>query len=190
MIRILFGIVFGFLLVPIAVVAWFYKGNVPVAVADPPFPMEEQVAGVALHQRIDKELIQMPPVSPDEHTFIAGAHIYVERCAVCHGVHGKPSAMGDNFYPVAPQLWQKHRDSSVVGVSDDQPGETYWKVANGIRMTGMPEFRTMLSDTEMWQVSVLLANADKPLPPEALNLLRGGPDSNSSEAGTPASTPQ
>jgi len=26
----------------------------------------------------------------------------------------------------------------VVGVSDDEPGETYWKVANGIRLTGMP----------------------------------------------------
>jgi len=47
------------------------------------------------------------------------------------------------------------------GVTDDVAGETYWKVANGIRLTGMPGFKNSLSDTEMWQVSVLLANAEK-----------------------------
>lgn len=46
-------------------------------------------------------------------------------------------------------------------MTDDPPGETYWKVANGIRLTGMPEFKRSLSETEIWQVSVLLANADK-----------------------------
>jgi thiosulfate dehydrogenase len=190
MFRMLFCILVGVMLVPIGVVAWFYRGNVPVAVADPPLPFEREITGVALNSRIDKELILMPPVQPEEKTFIAGAHVYLEKCAVCHGVHGRPSAMGDNLYPAAPQLWEKHRNSSIVGVSDDPPGETYWKVANGIRLTGMPEFRTMLSDTEMWQVSVLLANADKPLPPAALNLLRGEPDASTSQVGTPASTPQ
>jgi mono/diheme cytochrome c family protein len=58
-------------------------------------------------------------------------------------------------------------------VSDDPPGETYWKVANGIRLTGMPAFKDVLTETEMWQVSLLLANADKPLPPAALDILRG-----------------
>jgi mono/diheme cytochrome c family protein len=69
-------------------------------------------------------------------------------------------------------LWQKHERGDVVGVSDDPPGETYWKVANGIRLSGMPSYNQVLSDTEMWQVSVLLANADKPLPPAALELLK------------------
>jgi len=61
----------------------------------------------------------------------------------------------------------------VVGVSDDPPGETYWKVANGIRLTGMPSYKDILSDTAMWQVSLLLANADKPLPPAAIDILNG-----------------
>lgn len=46
-------------------------------------------------------------------------------------------------------------------MTDDEPGETYWKVANGIRLTGMPGFKQSLSETQMWQVSLLLANADK-----------------------------
>ena len=75
--------------------------------------------------------------------------------------------------PKAPQLWEKHHNGAVVGVSDDPPGETYWKVSNGIRLSGMPSFQNTLSDTQMWQVSLLLANADKPLPPEDLDVVEG-----------------
>jgi mono/diheme cytochrome c family protein len=60
----------------------------------------------------------------------------------------------------------------VVGVSDDLPGETYWKVRNGIRLTGMPAFKDVLNDTQMWQVTLLLANADKPLPADVLDMLK------------------
>ena len=47
------------------------------------------------------------------------------------------------------------------GVTDDEPGETYWKVSHGIRLTGMPDFNESLTQTRVWQVSLLLANADK-----------------------------
>ena len=173
MVRIFFGIILGILLVPLAGLLWLYYGKVPVAVADPPLPQEAAVTGLALHSRIDREMIQRPPIEADEHAFIAGAHVYSEKCAMCHGYYSKPSAIGQNMFPSAPPLWEKHRSGTVVGVSDDPPGETYWKVANGIRLTGMPDFKTQLSDTEIWQVSLLLANADKPLPPAALSILRG-----------------
>lgn len=175
--RILFGIVLGIVLVPLGVLLWLQYGKVPVAVADPPFPFEAQITGSALHSRIDKELIQMPPIQPDEAALVAGAHIYSDKCAVCHGVHGKPSGIGANMFPDAPSLWEKHYSGDVVGVSDDPPGETYWKVANGIRLTGMPAFKTLLTDTQMWQVSLLLANANKSLPPGALQVLRSEPAS-------------
>jgi thiosulfate dehydrogenase len=74
----------------------------------------------------------------------------------------------------------------MMGVTDDPPGETYWKVANGIRLTGMPAFKDMLTDNQMWQVSLLLANADKPLPPTATNILNG---TTSSPAMTAAPVP-
>ena len=75
------------------------------------------------------------------------------------------------MYPGAPQLWEPHGDG-VVGVSDDPPGVTYWKVKNGIRLSGMPAFEHVLNDTQMWQVSQLLASADKPLPGAALDLMK------------------
>jgi mono/diheme cytochrome c family protein len=46
-------------------------------------------------------------------------------------------------------------------------------VSNGIRLTGMPSFKDTLSDTQIWQVALLLANADKPLPPAAVSIVRG-----------------
>jgi mono/diheme cytochrome c family protein len=68
------------------------------------------------------------------------------------------------MYPQAPQLWKKHEASDVVGVSDDEPGKTFWKVKNGIRLTGMPAYSHMLSEEQMWDVSLLLKVADKSLP--------------------------
>ena len=75
------------------------------------------------------------------------------------------------MYPKAPQLWKKHDDSDVVGVSDDEPGETFWKVKSGIRLTGMPTYRHLLSEEQMWEVSLLLKAADQPLPDSVKALL-------------------
>jgi mono/diheme cytochrome c family protein len=171
--RILFGVILGLILVPLAVLAWFHWGNVPVAVADPPLPMEKQITHVALDARVAREMPGNPPIQADQDNLTAGAGIYRDQCAACHGFYGKPSSFAAHMYPKAPGLWEKHKNSDVVGVSDDPPGETYWKVSNGIRLSGMPAFKDTLSETQMWQVSVLLANADRPLPPAALAIIRG-----------------
>jgi thiosulfate dehydrogenase len=171
--RFLFGIVLGILLVPCAVLAWLHFGNPPVAVADHPFPYERQITHGALDARIDREAPKTAPIEANEATFSAGAQIYRDQCAACHGFHGKPSSFGPHMYPAAPGLWEKHRNNDVVGVSDDPPGETFWKVSNGIRLTGMPSYHDVLTETQIWQVSLLLANADKPLPPEVVQTVSG-----------------
>ncbi len=171
--RILFGIILALALAPVVLLAWFHFGHPPVAVADKPFPFERQIVQVALNARIAAEAPATPPIQANEGTFVAGARIYSEQCAACHGFHGKPSNFGLHMYPNAPSLWQKHKNSEVVGVSDDPPGETFWKVDNGIRLTGMPSYHDVLSQTQIWQVTLLLANADKPLPPTAVALVNG-----------------
>jgi mono/diheme cytochrome c family protein len=172
--RVLVGVLLGIVLLPISVLGWLRFGPVPVAVADSPLPQEKLLTGIPLQARIHRELVKSPVIQPDADGLVAGAYIYSEKCAACHGLHGKPSQIGENMYPPAPQLWEKH-SNNVVGVSDDPPGESYWKVANGIRLTGMPAFKQMLTDREIWQVSLLVANADKPLPPVAVEMLRGEP---------------
>lgn len=59
------------------------------------------------------------------------------------------------MYPKPPQLFRGK------GVTDDPAAERYWKTANGIRMTGMPGFKTQLTDVQLWQVSQLLAHANE-----------------------------
>jgi thiosulfate dehydrogenase len=173
--RVFLGILLGIVLVPVALLGWLKFGDVPVAVADPPLPQERLLTGIPLNARIDREMVQTPPIQPDEANLVAGAEIYRDHCAACHGLHGKPSRFGTHMFPAAPQLWEKHHNDSVVGVSDDPPGETCWKVTNGIRLTGMPAYKGVLTPNQMWQVSLLLAHADKPLPPEVVSILRGGP---------------
>jgi len=182
--RILLGIVLGVILAPVAVLAWLHFGRVPVAVADLPLPQERLLTHVPLHARIDREMVNTPPIQANEDNLVAGAQIYRDQCAACHGYHSKPSSFGAHMFPDAPQLWEMHRHGAetLMGVTDDPPGETYWKVANGIRLTGMPAFNQILSENQMWQVSVLLANADKPLPPAALDILRGNPPPAASPA--------
>ena len=171
--RFLLGIIVGIILAPAVVLAWFHWGHVPVAVADPPLPEERLIVHVPLSARIDRELIRNPPIQPDEGNLVAGAQIYRDQCAACHGLHGKTSSFGAHMYPPAPPLWEKHENNDVVGVSDDPAYETYWKVANGIRLTGMPSYKRVLTNTQIWQVSMLLAAADKPLPQAAVDILRG-----------------
>ncbi|MGA2754771.1 MAG: cytochrome c [Terracidiphilus sp.] len=169
--RIFVGFFLCLVLVPLAVLAWFRFGHPPVAVADTPFPMERQIVEIPLNARIAREMPGNPPIQSDENNLVAGAEIYRNKCAACHGFYGKPSSFAAHMVPGAPQLWQQHRNSNVVGVSDDPPGETYWKVSNGIRLTGMPSFKDTLSDTQIWQVTLLLAKADRPLPPAAVSIV-------------------
>ena len=95
----------------------------------------------------------------------SSAHVYRAQCASCHGTPGHDVAFAKSMFPSAPPLWKNHgHGQGVIGVSDDEPGETYWKIANGIRLSGMPAYSHILSDTQMWQVSLLLKNADKEMP--------------------------
>jgi thiosulfate dehydrogenase len=169
--RFLLGLLIGLLAVPIGIAAYLSFGNLPVATSDKPLPFEERIVHLPLHARIDRELVKNPPVEASPTNLEIGAHIYRRQCATCHGLYGLPAGFAKGMFPQAPQLWEPH-GNGVVGVSDDPPGETYWKVANGIRLSGMPAFKQILNQTEMWQVSQLLANADKPLPPSVLTLLK------------------
>jgi mono/diheme cytochrome c family protein len=88
---------------------------------------------------------------------LAGAKLYKNNCAGCHGAPELPRpAISKAMYPPPPQLFEK--DDMVT---DDPEGETYWKVTHGLRLTGMPGFGGILSDTERWQVTMLVAHADK-----------------------------
>lgn len=159
MLRFILGFLTAILLLVVGVGAYLRLGLAPVATASAPLPFERLVTRMALHARIDKEAPTSSPIQPSEEVYAAGARTYRTNCAVCHGLPGQPStAIAKGEFPKPPALFER------MGVTDDPPGETYWKVANGIRLTGMPGFTGSLGTDEMWQVSLLLANADKVSP--------------------------
>lgn len=171
--RFLFGLIIGLLLFPIGLFAYLHFANLPVAVTDGTLPFERAIVHHSLHARIDKEAPKSSPIEPSPTNLLIGAQIYRDDCSGCHGYYGQASPIAKHLFPRAPQLWAPH-GSGIVGVSDDPVGETYWKVRNGIRLSGMPAFNNLLNETQMWQVSVLLANADKPLPTDVLNTVKPG----------------
>jgi mono/diheme cytochrome c family protein len=150
------GVLVGVLLLAGGVYYYFSSGTAPAAASDPPMPFEKKMAGMSLDAHIEKANLPSPPIPANEESFLAGAKVYKDQCATCHGLPDQPPpAISDKMYPKAPLLFKGK------GVTDDPPQESYWKVTNGIRLTGMPSFKDALNDTQRWQVALLVASADK-----------------------------
>jgi mono/diheme cytochrome c family protein len=170
--KMLLGIALGICILPLSAYLVAVSGRMPVATKGKPLPFERFLASVAIHAAVDREAIRPSPVAATEANLAAGAKIYQAQCMVCHGSPDRPpTAIALGMYPKPPPLVRLDK----TGVTDDSAGETYWKAKNGIRLTGMPGFGDSLSDTELWQVSLLLQHAHE-LPPSVSQLLREPPE--------------
>jgi len=183
----LVGLILGLLILPVVLFFYIETGQAPAAATDAPMPFEKFIAKGALKTRIKKETQDRELSTFNAGDLAAGAEVYRTNCAFCHGLPLQaPSAASQGMFPHAPQLF-----TAKETVTDDPVGVTYWKVKNGIRLTGMPGFQKALTDQQMWQVSALMASADK-LPPDVLRSLlpAGAADASSVVPGaTPAQTP-
>lgn len=149
------GLLVGVLLLTGGVYYYFASGMAPAAASDSPMPFEKKMASKSLDAHIAKANLPSPPVPANEENFLAGAKVYMEQCAGCHGLPDQPPpTISNSMYPNAPLLFKGK------GVTDDPPQESYWKAANGIRLTGMPSFKDTLNDTQLWQVALLVAHAN------------------------------
>jgi mono/diheme cytochrome c family protein len=163
------GVITALVCVAAGAYTYFAKGFAPVATSAQAMPFEKRLARLALHARLEKEMPTTVPIEATEAHYLAGAQAYLEHCAVCHGLPGRPeTAIARGEFPKPPQLFEGK------GVTDDPPGETYWKTANGIRLTGMPGFEASLPQARIWEIALLLANADK-LPDSVTALLKAQP---------------
>jgi len=136
-------------------------GFVPANADTKPSSLERWAAHTSLDATIRREASMAPnPLPLNDSNLIAGIKLYGTNCLVCHGAaDGKPSNIAHGLYQHAPQLGHH-------GVEDDPEGETYWKIAHGIRLTGMPAFDNALDDKQIWQLTMFLKHMDA-LPPSA-----------------------
>lgn len=154
--------ILGVILTILAAAACIYvilaKGVIPSSADAGPLPLEHWAARLSLRANLAKEAPKTPnPVALNDTNLIAGIQLYGRHCAICHGTAAgdastSPVAKGE--YPRPPQL-------GTDGVEDDPEGVTYWKIAHGIRWTGMPSWKATLSDQQMWTLALFLKNMNK-----------------------------
>jgi mono/diheme cytochrome c family protein len=165
MAKLVAGFFLGVIVILAAEYLFLTQGGMPVATKDSPLLLESFLASRALHTAMAKEANRPAPLQPTEANLAAGVKVYRNQCEGCHGSldQKQPGPFAKGMFPHPPLLMPPHK-----GVTDDPVGETYWKVKNGIRLSGMPAFETMLSEDELWQVSLLLQKAnDLPEPVKA-----------------------
>jgi len=92
-----------------------------------------------------KDRARANPYATDPDAPVAGARIFAEHCASCHGeaAQGKP----DKKHP-RPNL---HSDR----VKQATPGELFWLLTNGSQRNGMPSW-SKLPDAQRWQLITFL----------------------------------
>lgn len=170
MIKFLAGALIGICLLLLAGYLFVTKGGLVMSTDAKPFPFERSLAHKALAASIGKSEDETSPLPADEANLLAGAQIYEESCAGCHGQFGQgASGLSKRVYPHIPPLLPP-----AEGVTDDPIGETHWVIRNGIRFSAMPSFHQKLNENELWQVSLLVHQADK-LPAAVQETLRAKP---------------
>ncbi|QNI37651.1 c-type cytochrome [Edaphobacter albus] len=96
------------------------------------------------------------PVHVSNKTVEDGKQIFASYCVVCHGRDGQNTGVpfATNMAPQIPPL-----NSAVVQSYSD--GQLKWIVENGLRPSGMPASKGILTDEDMWTIVVYLRH----LPP-------------------------
>ena len=158
--------IIGLLTGSIAMIAFAFAAMLPVMklgliavnADQPPPAWESRLLGAAVHASVARHApAQVNPIPPTEENLIAGAEIYTQMCARCHGqANSGRSVYGSSFYPPAPSL-PGHATRYTEA-------ELFWIVKHGVRNTAMPAWSDLLSDQDIWPVVTFLKRLDA-LPP-------------------------
>jgi mono/diheme cytochrome c family protein len=157
--KALLGVLIGIVLSVTAVLCYVRMGFVdPRADADVG-TLEKKLAMPALDASVDRRAPDLKnPIQATDENLMSGMNVYQQTCAGCHGdIQHVHSAIGDSFYPRAPQF--------VEDAPDMPENQNYYITVHGIRLSGMPAWGKTLNDHQIWQVITFLSHMDK-LPPQ------------------------
>jgi mono/diheme cytochrome c family protein len=151
------GVLFTLLIVFLGGFAYLRLGFAEIRGDLPPSNWERALLFSAAHASVRRRAPELPnPVPPTDENLIAGARIYSDECAGCHGAAGKPDQTGDSLYPPIPQL-------PVVGTTYTE-AQIFWVAKHGIRLSGMFANGKWDSDQKLWTVAAYIKRI-KSLPP-------------------------
>ncbi len=123
-----------------------YSGAYDVAATTPDTGLVAWALEKAQERSIERRAgaVEVPPLDRPE-LLAEGLIHYHEMCVTCHGAPGVPaSEIGKGLNPFPPELNEEAEELT--------PGELYWVVENGIKMTGMPAFGPTHSDEQVWAI--------------------------------------
>jgi mono/diheme cytochrome c family protein len=155
MTRILIGFVLGVAAIVLGMYAYVRLGFVDPRADIEVGALEHKVAMPALDAAVDRRAPDVKnPIQPTDENLMAGMKIYQTACAGCHGDVAHPhSNFGDSFYPRAPQF--------VEDPPDMPENQNFYIIQHGIRLSGMPAWKTSFKEPELWQVTTFLSHMDK-----------------------------
>ena len=155
MIRFLMGFVVAVVLVLVVMYCWVRFGFVDPRADQEPGSFEMKLAMPALDASVDRRAPEAKnPLQPNEETLMGGMKIYQADCALCHGDVSHPhTALGESFYPRAPQF--------AEDAPDMPENQNFYIIEHGVRLSGMPAWKTTLKEPEVWQVTTFLSNMGK-----------------------------
>ena len=127
-------------------------GFVNMRADSPPSKMETTLAGRAMDASVARAAPKVTnPVTADETNLLAGARLYSDHCALCHGDPAHPkSPLADSLNPPAPQF--------TNDMADMPENENFFILQHGIRWTAMPGWKNVLSEQQTWQLVTLLGH--------------------------------
>jgi mono/diheme cytochrome c family protein len=124
----------------------------------PPSRFETYLMRKAVHASAKKEAPALSnPIQPTDENLIAGAKLYLNACAGCHGTPGKP--FGDK----PPILFPRIPELPVVGTELSE-AQILFVAKHGIRRSGMFANGTWASDEKLWTVAAYIKRMNS-LPP-------------------------
>ncbi len=98
----------------------------------------------------------------------AGAGLYNEMCSGCHLAPGmEKTEISHGLYPAAPEL------SHATGLT---PGEEFWVIKHGVKMTGMAAWGKTHNDTLIWDMVAFLQKLPKLTPAQYQALVKSAPE--------------
>ncbi len=124
--------------------AFVYSGIYNVGATDPHWPLTHWAMNAVRVHSVKAHAAGIdPPLWLNEETKVVdGTAHFAAHCASCHGAPGVPRGdIADGLYPKPAEL----RDVAQRYT----PGELFWILKNGIKMSGMPSWRDH-SDDELW----------------------------------------
>ena len=98
------------------------------------------------------------PTPDDSKSQKEGAEHFQHHCSICHGLDGQNTGV-----PFADKMSPPVANLAGKPVQDYSDGQLKWIMENGIRFSGMPRWKGILSDEEMWHIVHFVRH----LPPQA-----------------------